>query len=71
MNKKLQLDFIDGLNKSFRISLDDPKEDLLAADIEDAMNSVVSLNAIGSNGVDIAGIDGARIVTTTVEVIEF
>lgn len=71
MNKRLQLDFIDGLNKSLRISLDDPKEDLLAADIELAMNSVVSLNALGSDGVDIVGIDGARIVTTTVEEIEF
>lgn len=71
MNKRLQLDFIDGLNKSFRISLDDPKEDLLPADIEDAMNAVVSFNAIGTDGVDIAGLDGARIVTTTVEEIEF
>lgn len=71
MNKRLQLDFIDGMNKSFRISLDDPKDDLLPADIEDAMNSVVSLNAIGPDGVDIAGIDGARIVTTTVDEIEF
>lgn len=71
MNKRLQLDFLDELNKSIRISLDDPKEDLLPADIEDAMNSVVSLNAIGAVGVDIIGIDGARIVTTTIEEIEF
>lgn len=71
MNKKLQLDFVDGLNKSMRISLDDPKDDLAAADIEMAMNSVISHNAIGTDGVDIVGIDGARIVTTSVEEIEF
>jgi len=71
MNKKIQLDFVDALNKSIRISLDEPKEDLLPADIEDAMSSVVSLNAIGTDGVDVVGIDGARIVTTTIEEIEF
>lgn len=71
MNKRLQLDFVDELNKSLRISLDDPKEDLLPADIEVAMNTVISNNAIGTDGVNIVGIDGARIVTTTIDEIEF
>ena len=71
MNKRLQLDFLDELNKSVRISLDDPKEDLLPTDIEQAMNMVVSLNAVGDDSADIIGIDGARIITTTVEEIEF
>lgn len=71
MNKRLQLDFIDELNKPIRISLDDPKEDLLPADIEDAMNMIVSLGAIGNEGISMVGIGGARIVTTTVEEIEF
>lgn len=71
MNKRLQLDFLDELNKSLRISLDDPKEDLLPTDIEQAMNTVVSHNAIGGNSADIVGISGARIITTTTEEIEF
>lgn len=71
MNKKLQMDFVDELNKSVRISLDDPKEDLLPADIEDAMNSIVSYDVIGSVGAGLVGVQRARIVTTTIDEIEF
>lgn len=71
MNKRLQLDFLDELNKSVRVSLDDPKDDLLPAEIEQIMNMVVSLNAIGNDDLDLVGIDSARIITTTVDEIEF
>lgn len=70
MNKRLELNFLNELSKTLRISLDDPKDDLMAEDIAAAMNQIVSFNAVGTDGVDIIGIDGAKIVTTTVEEIE-
>ena len=69
--KKLEMDFIDGLNKRFRLSIDDPKEDIDAIMIEAAMDEILSNNIFESNGVDLVEAQAARIITTTVDEMEF
>ncbi|HZK00121.1 MAG TPA: DUF2922 domain-containing protein [Tissierellaceae bacterium] len=69
--KKLEMDFVDGVNKRFRITLDDPREDLDAIQIEAAMDEVIANNVFLSNGVDLVGFDAARIITTSVEEMEY
>lgn len=69
--RKLEMDFIDGTNKSFRLSLDNPKEDLDTIQVEAAMDEMLANNIFVSNGVDLVGFDGARVITTVVEEMEF
>lgn len=71
MKAKLEMDFIDETNKRFRLSIDDPKEDLDILEVETAMDTVIANNVFVSNGVDLIGYDAARIITTTVEEMEF
>ncbi len=71
MKAKLEMDFIDETNKRFRLSIDDPKEDLDVLQVETAMDTVIANNVFVSNGVDLIGYDAARIITTTVEEMEF
>ena len=69
--KKLEMDFIDGMNKRFRLSLDNPKEDLDAFQLEAAMDEILANNIFVSNGVDLVSFDAARVITTSVEEMEF
>ena len=68
---RLEMDFLDEGGKRFRISLDDPKEDLDGEQIENVMQNVLSHNIFLSNDGDLVGLDIARIITTTVEEIKF
>ena len=68
---KLEMDFLDGTNKMFRLSIDDPKVDLDIIQVEAAMDVILANNIFVSNGTDLVGYDAARIITTTVEEMEF
>lgn len=68
---KLEMDFLDGTNKMFRLSIDDPKVDLDIIQVEAAMDVILANNIFVSNGTDLVGYDAARIITTTVEEMGF
>lgn len=69
--KKLEMDFLDGTNKRFRLSIDNPKEDLDIIQVEVAMDEILTNNIFISNGVDLISPEAARIITTSVEEMEF
>ena len=71
IKRTLQLGFLDGINKKFNISLGDPKEDLSKENVEDAMDTILEQNIFKSNDTDLAVKNEARIIETTVEVMEF
>ncbi|MGO1469240.1 MAG: DUF2922 domain-containing protein [Tissierella sp.] len=71
IKKTLELRFLDGVNKRFRVSLADPKEDLSKLDIEDAMDSIIEKNIFKSNETDLTMKEEARIIETSTELIEF
>jgi len=50
-----------------RISILDPREDLTAADVEAAMNTIIAKNIFTSTTGDAIGILGARIVSRDVQ----
>jgi hypothetical protein len=68
---KLEMDFLDGYNKRLRISIDEPMEELLQSEIESAMDSIITHNIFQSNGMDLVSREGARIIKTTVNEMEF
>lgn len=68
---KLEMDFLDEFSKRLRISVDEPLEDLAQTEIESAMDEIISHNIFISNGVDLVSKEGARIIRTTVNEMEF
>lgn len=67
MNSKLELIFKNQQDRKTRISIDEPRADLTATDIQTAMNSIIAENIFDSSGGDLIAISGARIVTTDVQ----
>lgn len=68
---KLELAFLDSLNKVTRISLDDPRTDLVPSEIQSAMENIIAQNIFTSKDGDFVAVSGARVITTNVNEIEF
>lgn len=68
---KLEMSFQDGGDKTFRLSLEDPKEDLDEVQIQEAMANIITQNIFDSNGEDLVNPKSARIITTNIEEMEF
>lgn len=67
----LELDFLDGVDKKFKLSVTDPKTDLEEIQVEAAMAEILEKNIFISNNSDLVKSVGARVITTTVENMEF
>lgn len=71
MRKVLELEFLDMTNKTFKVRIDDPRDDLDEIDIEAAMDTILESSIFNSNNTDLVRNKGARIIETTVSVVEF
>ena len=67
---KLEMDFLDVLNKNYRMSIDEPRPDLLATEVSEAMDAIVTADVFVSTNGSLIGVTGARVVTTTVNEFE-
>lgn len=67
---KLEMDFLDVLNKNYRMSIDEPRPDLLATEVSEAMDAIVTADVFTSTNGSLIGVTGARVVTTTVNEFE-
>lgn len=65
--KKLEMEFLSDINKKYVISIDDPKFDLSQAEVQTAMEAIISDNIFSVSMADLTEAVEARIVTTTVE----
>ncbi|HOB20999.1 MAG TPA: DUF2922 domain-containing protein [Candidatus Atribacteria bacterium] len=70
MNSILEMFFKTGSGKTFRLAVDDPKPGLTPAEVEAAMDLIVSRNIFAVEG-GLASVDSAQIVTTNVEPVIF
>lgn len=66
----LQLDFEDALGKTFRLSIENPQDDIVLSEVEDCMDTIISAKVFESNGVDLVARSGARIIKTTTNTLE-
>lgn len=71
IKKVLELDFLDGVNRVFKISLQDPKENLEDIEVLGAMDAIVGENIFLSNGTDLRDKKSARYIETTTTMIDF
>ena len=67
MQKQLELEFADVLDKSFKIKLDEPKEDLVESEVKAVMDDIITKKVFTNRGQDLKEIKGARTITTTIE----
>ena len=70
MGKKLELIFKNASDKSVKITVDNAREDITSNEVKTAMESIVAKNVFTSNGGDLVGIQGARIVDTSIQELE-
>lgn len=68
---KLEMNFQDALEKTFRLSIEDPKADLNETQIQEAMSNIITNNIFDSKGEDLVTMKGARLITTSIEEMEF
>lgn len=71
LRKVLELEFTDKANKTFKLRINDPKDDLEELDILNAMDMILEKNIFNSNNTDLLSKKSARIIETTVSVMEF
>lgn len=67
----LRMSFRNEAGRTVSISIDSPRVDLAAADVENAMDTIIDRNIITTTGGDLVSIVRARIISSTVtELIE-
>lgn len=68
---KLEMEFIDEADKKFTIRLDEPREDLTGEEVSLAMENIISNNVFASGSFDLKAASEARIVTTSINKLDF
>jgi hypothetical protein len=69
-DKVLEMTFKTGNGKTFRLSFNDPRADITPAEVQSAMNLVISKNLFAVEG-NVTEIDKAEIITTQSEALAF
>lgn len=65
--KKLEMEFLNEMNKKYVISIDDPKFDISQEEVETAMAAIIADNVFVVSLADLVESVEARIVTTNIE----
>lgn len=68
--KRLEMVFKNQKDKTSRLSLDNPREDVTEAEIKAAMENIVTTNIFDTADGDLVTVVSARIVSTDVQEIE-
>jgi len=66
MATRLKMSFLNALNNTSSMSLDDPKTDLTPAEVQGVMDDIILKNIFNSSGGDLVAVKSAEVVTTTV-----
>lgn len=67
MNRTLQLIFLNESGTRVTVSIPDPREDLLQAEVEVAMDEIIAADVIVSNGGGLVSKVAARVVSRETE----
>lgn len=68
--KRLEMVFKNQKDKTSRLSLDNPREDITESEIKAAMENIVATNIFDTADGDLVAVVSARIVNTDVQEIE-
>ncbi|QCR32622.1 DUF2922 domain-containing protein [Lysinibacillus sp. SGAir0095] len=70
MTQVLELKFDTSNGKTMTLTVDQPREDLTALEVETVMQTIISANIFHNSGSSLVAINQARIVERTVSEIE-
>ena len=71
MNKtKLEMEFLDTLDKKFILRVDNPREDLTDIQVSQAMEDIIRENIFLSGNLDLKAASTARLVTVSTNALE-
>ncbi|MFO7887400.1 MAG: DUF2922 domain-containing protein [Eubacteriales bacterium] len=66
MSTRLRMSFLNALNRTTSMSIDDPREDLTPAEVQAVMDDVIAKNIFNSSGGDLVSVKSAEVITTNV-----
>lgn len=66
MATKLRMSFKNESDNTSSISIDDPKPDITALEVQTVMDDIIAKNIFATNGGDLVAVKGAEVVSTTV-----
>jgi len=66
MSTRLRMSFLNALNRTTSMSVDDPREDLTPAEVQAVMDDVIAKNIFNSSGGDLVSVKSAEVITTNV-----
>ncbi len=67
MSDRLEMTFNNNAGTTSKISVDNPKVDLTAGEVQTGMASIVTANIFNSTGGDLISAKSARVVSTEIE----
>jgi hypothetical protein len=67
MSDRLEMTFNNNAGTTSKISVDNPKVDLTALEVQTGMASIVTANIFNSTGGDLISAKSARVVSTEIE----
>ena len=67
---KLEMEFLDDVDKKFTIRVDKPRVDLTEGDVSEAMANILTHNIFVSGSSDLKSANDARLITTTINKLE-
>ncbi len=70
MARKLELIFKNEEDKSVKLTIDNAIDDIEASEVKAAMDEIIDKNVFLSKGGELVGIAGARVVDTTIQVLD-
>ncbi|RKD32321.1 DUF2922 domain-containing protein [Thermohalobacter berrensis] len=65
--RTLQLIFKNTSDRTSRLSIEDPRDNLTEAEINTVMNDIITRNIFSTSGGDLVRIAGARIITKDIQ----
>lgn len=67
MSTKLEMSFKNAMDNKSTLSVDNPRGDLTDAEVAAVMQDIIAKNVFNTTGGDLASINSARIVSTTID----
>ena len=68
---RLELFFLDELEEKTKLSIDEPRMDLIPTEIETAMDNIIAANIFVGKGGKFVSKVGAQVVTVSINEMEF
>lgn len=68
---KLEMEFLDSAGKKFKLTIDEPRDDITDQEIKAVMDDIIARDIFFTSSGNLVSANAARIIRTTTEEMEF